>query len=872
MADDCEIKLMDPKLQKELFGDRDIPKQAIKAVLRDIQKIKSDFDKGLLKDTTYKAKVAAYLEEKRQLDNVQSMLKKHNMFTIRNELEYVSQPGFEGRSVEAHHSQLTKSKTLANASGLSVEARGAVILDKVQSYLTDVLEEKKLLKVFSSGQLDLEIRQDVEALAGIGKASGNADALEIAKAVTDLNKYILREYQLAGFPIRELQGFVSRQTHEISKVREAGFDTWKAKLLNEYKLNMEKTFGVEQSDAKAMDQILKNIYDNISAGKYGLDNLVGDKEIGDHYIGLGATKSLVDKASEHRTLHFADAKSAHGYNLEFGKGSLSETLMQEARRMSTTLALFERFGDKPMAAFDAGIERNLSRLKQKAEYFKKAGDLEKSSMYAKDAEKLQGSKERLMSEFREVSMTRRHPGNETLAQLGYAARSLQVLSKLWNVGLRSMSNVAPAIMEVRNATGENFFEAMNSTVSTWLKSVPEGFRNTYLSEASDFFNDLRDAQMQGVHLGGETQRGLMSKLTRFQSKYGGILSQNMSNETTQLALSYNLQRKFAGVTDRKFSELHPKTQSYFLQVGINSYDWEVVRKGVETAADGRRYLTPESVERLHETPDSAISEAINTRGVKMSPERYTRDLGLKLRAGIYQTVNVATTTATARERSFWKFGNDLGTGWGETIALFSQFKTFTSQSVYNAERFLNAKPDADLLAKGILKSQGKDLTGFAAYLVTGMATAYMADTLIRMATGKELKDPRDVGTMFDAFSKSSAGGMHVDFFMGQWDKYNWAETFAGPTYGNIPKIGSALTDAWQGDFVGGKREAGGYSKGFTPTMVGVVRSNTPFQQAPLVTNALNFLQYDMIQGTLQPRYHLNRQRRLEKEKLKRSRE
>jgi len=836
MADDCLTRLLDPEVQKTLFGDREVPRKAIEAVLKDIEKIKADVDAGLYKGQTYKSKVMEYIAEKQRLNEAQALLKSTNLQAIRERFKFYSQPGFEKNPVEAFKSILTKSTVLANSSNDSVSARIAARFDSYANFLMTGLEKISGNKEFVSGQIDREIMQEVHSLAS-GKGSGvsgNKLAEQIGSVIHNMNRIFFKDMTQAGIPIRELNGFVARQTHAISKVREAGFDNWFKDTIS--KLDMKKTFGVYMNDQKAIEKTMRGIYSEIVSGRYGLDSIVGDKEVGDHFIGLGATKSILDKLSESRTLHFEGPDNMFDYNAKYGDGTLAENIYKEMRRNSTSLSLLEKFGDQPQAAFEADIERMVSNLR-------KDGKEEQAS-------KLLGEKHRLLTMFKEVAGVKLSPGNETIARVGANIRSLQAVSKLGNVGLRSLANFAGAAVELKNNTGQNYLQVTSGLINEWFKSLPESYRSTYGKKAANFLNDMQANNL--ASLGNDARAdGFLNRSARFMMKYNG---QDFLNESARVAMGNMIQENLADQASKNFGDLPPKMQASLLSSGIKEADWNILRTATETAEDGRVFVTPEAVSRLTEEQTSGV------RG-KMSHERYVRDLELKLRGSIIQAVDIATTTAGARERSALTLGTDIGTFWGEVVRLGTQFKSFTLQSMNIGKRFLNSNPDTAMLEKGILASQGKDMRSLAEWITVGTALAFGVNSLIALANDKPQPDPTKAGTWLDAMAKSGAGAMYIDFFVGEWNKYNFGQVMLGPTFGQVPDVAALVTDATSGDIKGGKFENGKFSQGVVPGTTRLIRNNIPFQQFPLIKQGFDFLQYGVIQEAISPGFKAKRELR-----------
>ena len=390
MADDCFTRLMNPEIKKALFGERDVPEALVRRVVQDLEAIKQNLDNGNIDMKTYKSRVQEYIADQKQLTEAQVIMRAENLRKNRENLAFLTQPGFEKDPAEAFKAMLSKSTTLANKANQSITAMAGARLEKWGNYMTAELTRSGDMQVFLSGQLDREIYQATEALSK-GLAPDPKlppEAVRIGKVINDLNRLLYKDMRDAGIPVRNLDGRVTRQSHELAKVREAGFEKWWADTLP--KLDQKRTFGLLAGDLKAMTQAGRAIYGKIVSGKYGLDDVIGDAEVGDFLV-MGGERSLADRMSEARNLHFANAAGAHEYSQVYGKGSLAIDVYQEMRRNARSVAMFERLGDKPRAALEANIERVQSQLRNE-------GKIDK-------AERLNSQKDRIMAQFDQITGT-----------------------------------------------------------------------------------------------------------------------------------------------------------------------------------------------------------------------------------------------------------------------------------------------------------------------------------------------------------------------------------------------------------------------------------------------------------------------------------
>lgn len=825
----CVEALLKPEVQKELFGDRQMPEDAIRRVVQDIEKLKKLSDDGKL--GSFESRVSEYIKEKVELTEAQQLMKASNLLRQRERMGFLMQEGAVGNIVEAFKSMLDGTGTIRlNEGQKGVTTMAASMQDKFNGLLFGALREKGVAKHFHSDLHSREVYMAVEALAlgknpeGIGEIP-----LKIAQAVHETNKAMFQSMRNAKIPIRDMPGFVTRQTHDFAKV--ADFDNWINKVMP--LLDQKKTFGVDAGDPVAMRKTLLKIHEKIRSGQYGLDAAIDDSEISDQFVTSGRTRSISSKLSEARTLRFSDGEAAWKYNQEFGTGTLAETLAKEMKRNARLLSLVHRFGDRPKASLLGDIERATKLLKRNGR--------------SAEADYLQSKKKRIEDMFDEIAAVDRTPGSGMVAKAGAGARVLNVLSKLMATGARSVSNLAGGAVELRNVSGHNLMGAQLQMVQKAIANLPAGMRDAFGDRAKLFYDDMQAHMMDELH-GGVI--GVGHRLARYQMMFNGM---DVMNNATRFALANLLSNDWAKNINLEFGKLPKNMQAGLLESGIDASDWKYLKGAVETTEDGRAFLTPEGIRNLTDGDIKAImkEKGLSRKKGKMSVEAYREDLELRLRGRLIESGDLATTTAGYRERSALNYGTDAGTVEGELLRTLFQFKSFFLQGVNIGKRFLNANVSDAKLEKGILHSQGKDMKGFAQWIVMGSAFAYMADSAWRTATGREVDSPDDPKTWLKAMTMSGAGGVYMDFLNGQWNKYSFVDSLAGPTFGQTGKLAEAFA-AGRDAAIDGKNPL---NKQVLSGASRLIRSNIPFQQAPGVTQLLNHLQYKEIQEMITPGFN-----------------
>ena len=821
MADNCLQKLVSPEIKKALFGEREIPDKVMNQWLGDIQEIKAAYDAGELNDAELNRNMNKYIESKRTANEIEQRTKLGDVLRNKRNREFLNQEGFKGKPVEAFHAMLTKTDTLANSGRSSINAMDRSRLVKYTEHLRDAWINKGIMKQVLSGQLDEEAAVVIDALTrGLDIPKNiSADAIEFGKSLKEVQDLQFLDMQDADLPVKFLKRRVSLQTHDSVRVSDAGFDAWSQKVMD---LGIDKQYlGPRALTKNGLKGILQGIYGDIVAGKYGNAGAIVDGEL----IDTLAEGRISSQVSKNRILQFTSPQAQVEYNRAFGSyETMAQTVFSDLKRKSKQIALFERLGDRPRENFEAMIDRQIK-------------DLEKINV--NQMQKLRGQKDRLMNEFDQIAGHTSVPGNETIAKIGRTIGALDSLGKLYFTGVRSVTNLANASAEIRNATGQTFLGSFGDIVKDWGSSLPDAFKRTWLKDYADVITTMTGDI--GDQMNGGTVSGKLASMGDFMMKVNG---QDIMNTSVKQAVAQIQQRSWAREAANSFDKIPEYMQAGLLQAGLKATDWPLFKHMVETAANGSTYVTPEAIGRkLVETEEfkADLKNAMEASGWKKSQESYRRNIEDRLRAYMIQSADIATTTAGARETSRLNFGTRPGTPEGEFMRLMGRFKSFTLQSFSITKTFLNSKANSDLLAKGVLASEGKSYGLLAQWIALGTALGYVGDTLVRASRGDAPNDPSKPGVWMDSMAKSGVGGMYVDFFNGEWDKYDYGASFLGPTLGQIPTLAKGTSKAMKGEFAGATMQA---SK--------IIRSYIPFQQAVGMKQLLDFAQYDLMNETLNP--------------------
>lgn len=834
----CLANMLKPDIQKALFGDRQMPKEAIKRVAEDIESLKKHFDKNGDMNG-FKRKVREYIKEQRELSELEVRTRAGNILRANRMHDFLLQPGFEKDRAEGFKAILEKSTTLANGGSYSLVYQARSRFNKYMDHVAGRFEKDGLDKYVVSGLNDGEIRKAESLLAAGRSVDGvSPEALKVAQILKDHYDLVFQDKRDANIPVRRLFGYAGPQVHDARLVGADSFENWKATILPE--LDTERTFGAKFGDDAHVDKVLKQTYKEIKAGVYGQDKSIGipDEQITD-LLRIGPARNIEKKLSESRTLHFKDGEGYHRYSEKYGAG-VAESLVNDMRYTSHQLAILNTFGTNPEAGFQADFERVTHTLRER-------GDIDA-------VKRLEAQQDRLTSMFRQATSIDHTVGNNMIAKTGAGIRALQAASKLGLVAFRSFANVAGAAVALKNAQGENIMQVATKLSTEWASQVPEGVRATFAKRFSNFIQDEQSSLLENFSRG--RMDGAANRAARYLTKYGGL---EFMNNTTSFAVGKMQMESLADTIGKSFETLPNEKQVFFLEAGFKPEEYKLLSKAVETGEDGRTLLTPEGFSKID---DGDLKAAMKETGVKnTSVGAYRTDLEMKYRSALLQISDIATTTAGVREGSRLNMGTKLGTVEGEFLRLITQFKSFTLQSINISRKFLNSQANGELLEKGVLQSEGRDMTSFAQFLAGTTVAAVAANAAIAKLTGRKVQDPTKASTWLDAMGKSGVGGMHVDFLVGEWDKYNGAEAVLGPTFGALAGSGLETFSLARNEALEGRDP---FTNKVLRDSAKLVRSNIPFQNFPGIKQGLDYLQYDVVNEALNPgskaRYNLRKAR------------
>ncbi len=173
-----------------------------------------------------------------------------------------------------------------------------------------------------------------------GKATGNANAKELAEAWTRTAEWLRSTFNANGGHIARLEGWALPQLHDQVKIADAGFAPWREfilPLLNREKM-IDHATGLPMADGK-LELMLKDMHQAIATDGWSR------REAGQ--LGVSA---VGNRRQAHRVLHFKDGASWAAYAERFGgRGTGYDAMIGHVRSMARDIAAIKWMGPNPKA-------------------------------------------------------------------------------------------------------------------------------------------------------------------------------------------------------------------------------------------------------------------------------------------------------------------------------------------------------------------------------------------------------------------------------------------------------------------------------------------------------------------------------------------
>ena len=271
----------------------------------------------------------------------------------------------------------------------------------------------------------------------------------------------------AGAWVGKLAGYITRQSHDMYKIRAAGYEGWRDFILP--RLDDGTFEGIANRE-----EYLQNVYNNLASGTH-----LTYKPASEWLKGFkGGGSNIAKRASQERELIFKPGGDAwFEYNKLYGAGNIRESVIASLDSAAKTTGLMRVLGTNPEHMFQRLFDDQLLRIK-------------KTNDPAAVAD-LNGQFRMLKQQLDEVMGLTNIPGNATLAKTGASIRAVEGMTKLGSATLSSLNDIGNMSMEMRYQ-GMNIYEAMSKNLMGKLQGYSSEEKKEILSYMGIGFDAVRN--------------------------------------------------------------------------------------------------------------------------------------------------------------------------------------------------------------------------------------------------------------------------------------------------------------------------------------------------------------------------------------------
>lgn len=706
----------------------------------------------------------------------------------------------------------------------SADTQAKGMAAKYTSAMLRDLDWAGLLPEINRGTLDRQIANEMEAIGTPGMqpgVSGSAKARQAAEIFHKYNELARSDANASGAWVGRQWGYIVRQSHDMDRIRGAGFEEWRDFILD--KLDA-RTFD-NRSDPETF---LRHVWQGLASGVH-IKNTANDA-----VSGFKGPQNVAKAISQDRLLHFKSADDWFDYNERFGRGNLREAMLFGLERMGRTTGLMNAMGPNP----GANLDMVFKELMQQAD---KAGDVDM-------VRNLQQSETMLQNRLGYVDGTQRIAANQMIGAVGSGMRVLQSTSKLGGATLSAISDIPLAASELRYQ-GDSMLTGASKIVRGMVDNLTNARDKRDAAASLGVVSDGMTYSILSRFDSTDSLPGLMTDLQRAFFKWNGLTWWTDSiRQSGVLAMGHRL----ALNKNEAWDALSPDLQRSLRNSGIQANEWDIARQASRMAADGREYVTPEAVREL---PDEAFTTLLQGRKPTKARMRNLRnEIENKIRDYYIDRSSFLALEPDAKTQSLVSLGTQRGTVGGELARVIMQFKSFPIailQKTWGREVYGRG---ANTLGEALKNGNG-EYQAMAQLFVWLTTFGFMAMTAKDLAKGRTPRDPLDPRAWTAAALQGGAMGILGDLLFGELKNRfggGVVSTLAGPTAGTVDSVADVV-----GRIISGEDPS---AQAFR-TLI----NNTPFANIFYFRMGMDALILNRVQETLSPGYMRRLERRLEKE-------
>jgi hypothetical protein len=727
----------------------------------------------------------------------------------------------------------------------SVASAQASLQEKYLAGFTSDLEQLSdtHFNGFAEGIYDEDIARALWQIDNGDNFTGLAkEAVDIARVVHKWQETSRMDANEAGAWIKKMPGYITRQSHDMDKIRKAGYEKWFDDISD--KLD-ERTFdGVADRH-----EFLKSVWEGLSTGIHFKNGQVGSS------ASLRGFRNVGRAMSQERTLHFKDADSWTAYNKDYGRGELREAVLGSLMTSSHSTGLMKVLGPNAEMNYEAIVES----LKKKARATDAIDKLKRTT----------ANNGKIDNFFRTVTGETNIPGGRAmLAQVGAAARGLNSIKMLGTAVVSSISDAPVGASEFRYQD-MGFFESYGLALKNMggaLRDMAVSIANRKLTVKSK--EHRRVLAELGISLDATT--GLMTQRFDPSGDIPGRLSKGLNTffrlngltlwtDSMRAGSMIGMANRIGSYSGLSHGRLPEGVRNVLELYGIGKDEWNLISTvGVKEVKDVGSFITPDMMNNL--SPE-AVSGYLTKKGIKPTAyqiKKAKRQLEDSLRGYYVDRSQYAVVEPDAKGRAIMLQGTQPGTVMGEMARAFMQFKAFPisiAQKVWGR----------DIRGR---TGKGSSMRAMAEFMVMSTLFGYMAMTAKDLTKNRSPRDPSDPRTWGAAFLQGGGAGIYGDFLFGDMKNRfggGFVSTIAGPTASQADELFNIFGQVKAGEFdkAGESLFKFGYSNAAGALSIinpYATMLNTAYSKA-----ALDNLIYYNVMESMNPGYKRRLERRMRKE-------
>jgi hypothetical protein len=727
---------------------------------------------------------------------------------------FVNQFRDKGLDFEGFAALLAGSQRVRSGARLSVDAEYKGFRGEWMGGMIADIEKLGLWREFVDGAFDRDI---YDALHRMGTESPDftglpKEAVDLAKVVNKYQTDARNTRNRFGAWIRDLKGYITRQSHDMFKIRDAGEQDWVAYVKERIDVAKMTRLGlISENDPMSS---LRTMYDDFAAGVH-MKAVAGE----DDTAAFGVGSNLAKRESVSRVLYFKDGIAAFEYNERFGQGRLADSVLSGLEASARSAALLKTLGTNP--------EATLTRLLNEYEN-SLVGDPARRS-------KFRTQRGAIMNMLAQVDGSTLIPGNVTAAKVGSFVRAWTAMTRLGGALISSFTDLAGYGAELRYQGNKNLFSGVLDGIGRATQGRAKGEQRQVLASLGVFHESVIGAvaaRFDSPELTGRMAWGMQQFF-----KWNGL---NWWTESLRDGAALSHSHYLAQNAGKSFDKLNGELQRLLSLYNIDAGKWDLLRLGTMKMADGRAYMTPDA---LATVPRAALENYIQLAGRTVNDatvQNLLDDLSQALRVMSVDRAHHAVLEPNARSRTWMLRGTKPGTVPGEILRYIGQFKSFSVamiQMVLGREIYGRGY---DTLGEYLKKGKG-DMLGLATMIGLYTAFGYAAMSIKDMLKGREPRPVDDLRTWYAAMAQGGGLGLYGDFLFGEYSRMGrtFSASLVGPVIGNLDMLADLITRARNGDDLAG---------------VGLkaLLDNTPFMNLFYLRPVLDYLVLYQIQEALNP--------------------